>query len=66
MFRSKSNSERRVAELRKLGYPAERGENAKTVSEHAVRARADGGGSALVSAWGSGFPGQPIEFIDCP
>lgn len=66
VFKSKSNAERRVAELRKLGYPAERAANTKTASEHAVRARAGGGGAALASAWGSRFPGQPIEFIDCP
>ena len=66
VFESKSNSERRVAELRKLGYPAERAANTRTLSEHAVRARSSGEGAALASAWGSRFPGQPIEFIDCP
>ena len=66
VFKSKSNSERRVAQLRKLGYPAERAENSRALSEHAVRARSSGAGAALAAAWGSGFPGQPIEFIDCP
>ena len=66
VFKSESNSERRVAQLRKLGYPAERAENTGVSSEHSVRARPSGTPSALASAWGSKFPGQPIAFIDCP
>ena len=66
VFRSKSNSERRVAQLRKLGYPAERAVNTRVSGEHAVRARPGGTPSALASAWASKFPGQPIGVIDCP
>ena len=66
VYKSKSNSERRVAQLQKLGYTAERAANTRVSSEHAVRARAGDASSALASAWASKFAGQPIEFIDCP
>ena len=66
VFKSKHNMERRVAELDKLGYSAKWAANTRTLSEYAVRVRVGGARSVLASAWGSRFPGQPIETVDCP
>ncbi len=66
VYKSESNSERRLAQLRKLGYPAVRAVNRRISSEQAVRARPGRAPSALAAAWGLKFPGQPIEFIECP
>ena len=66
VFKSESNTRRRVAALEKLGYSARWAANAKTVSEYVVRARSGETQSAMSSAWKSAFPDRPIEFVDCP
>lgn len=66
VFKSKSNAERRVARLGKLGYSAKSAPISKTLDAYAVRARARGKLSDLASAWKVKFPGQPIEAVDCP
>lgn len=66
VFKSKSNTRRRIAELKKLGYSAKWGANTKILSEYIVRARPGSAGSALGSAWKSRFPGHSIGYVDCP
>lgn len=66
LYRSAKNAKRRVAQLRKLGYPAESTANAAMISEYAVRARIDGTGSALEAAWSEKFAGNPVRYVDCP
>ncbi len=66
VFKSRSNAERRVAELGKLGYSPKSAPISKTLDAYAVRARAAGAPADLVSAWKAKFPGQPIEAVDCP
>ena len=66
VFKSRSNAERRVAELGNLGYSPKSAPISKTLDAYAVRARAAGAPADLVSAWKAKFPGQPIEAVDCP
>ena len=66
VFKSESNTRRRVAALEKLGYSARWAANARTVSEYVVRARTGETRSAMSSAWKSAFPDRPIEFVPCP
>ena len=66
VFKRKNNMQRRVAQLEKLGYSARWAANAKTLTEYAIRVRTNGTPPDLTSAWGSEFPGQPFEFVDCP
>ena len=66
VFKSRSNAERRMAELGKLGYSPRSAPISKTLDAYAVRARAAGAPAELVAAWKAKFPGQPIEAVDCP
>lgn len=66
VFKSKSNADRRVAQLGKLGYSPKSAPISKSLDAYAVRARADGATPDLVSAWKEKFPGQPIGAVDCP
>ena len=66
VFKSESNTRRRVAALEKLGYSARWAANAMSVTEYVVRARLGETRSAMTSAWKSAFPDRPIEFVDCP
>ena len=66
LYRSAKNAKRRVAQLRKLGYPAESPANAGKIGEYAVRARIDGARSALEAAWSEKFAGDPVRYVDCP
>ena len=65
LYRSAKNAERRVAQLRKLGYPAKSAANAGKITEYAVRARIGGTGSALEAAWTEKFAGNPVRYVDC-
>lgn len=66
VFKSRSNADRRMAELGKLGYSPRSAPISKTLDAPAVRARAAGAPADLVAAWKAKFPGQPIEAVDCP
>ena len=66
VFKSKNNTQRRVAALEKLGYSAKWAANTKTLSEYTVRARTGETRSAFGSAWRSKFPGHSVEVVDCP
>ena len=66
VFKSRSNADRRMAELGKLGYSPRSAPISKTLDAYAVRARAAGAPAELVAAWKAKFPGQPIEAVDCP
>lgn len=65
LFKSADNAERRVAQLRKLGYPARSAANTTMLGEYAVRARTGGDRSAFDNAWNARFPGNPVRYIDC-
>ena len=66
LYRSAKNAKRRVAQLRKLGYPAKSAANAGKITEYAVRAGIDGTGSALEAAWSEKFAGNPVRYVECP
>ena len=65
VYRSRSNALRRVAELKKLGYKALSGANAKTLREYVIKARSTGDRSALKDAWSKRFPGNPMRNVRC-
>lgn len=66
LYKSADNAKDRVAQLKKLGYAAKSAANARTLIEHAVRARTGGDRSAFDTAWNARFPGNPVRYIDCP
>ena len=66
MFRKESNTRRRVAQLKTLGYSAIASPRGKTVAEYVVRARAGTARAAFDGAWASRFPGYSVRYIDCP
>ncbi|MDE0060667.1 MAG: tetratricopeptide repeat protein [Defluviicoccus sp.] len=65
VYRSKSNMQRRVAELEKLGYKAMSGANSKVLREYVVRARSPGDRAALKDAWAKRFPDNPMRRVRC-
>ena len=66
VFGKESNTRRRVAEMKKLGYSATASPVTRTVGEYAVSARAGTARTAFNGAWTSKFPGHSIRYIDCP
>ncbi|MDE0058705.1 MAG: tetratricopeptide repeat protein [Defluviicoccus sp.] len=66
VFGKRSNANRRVAQLEKLGYRVEVTASGKTVGEYAVRARAGSARAAFNGAWKSRFAGYSIRYVDCP
>ena len=64
LYNSDKNARRRVAELRKLGYPAESAANTKAFSEYAVRAQTAASRASLEANWNAKFPRNPL--LDCP
>ena len=66
VYKSRSNADRRIADLGKLGYSARSAPISNALDVYAIRARATGARSDLASAWNVKFPGQPIESVDCP
>ena len=66
LYKSADNAKNRVAQLKKMGYPARSAENARMLSEYAVRARTGGDRPAFDTAWNARFPGNPVRYIDCP
>lgn len=66
VYKSRSNADRRIAELGKLGYSARSAPISNVMDVYAIRARATGSRSDLASTWNVKFPGQPIESVDCP
>ena len=66
VYKSRSNADRRIAELGKLGYSARSAPISNVLDVYAIRARAPGARSDLASAWKAKFPGQPVESVDCP
>ena len=65
VYRSKSNTSRRVAELEKLGYSVVTSANMKTVTEYAVEAQAAGDQTALEDAWNARFQDYAMHRVDC-
>ncbi len=65
LYKSADNAKRRVARLKKLGYPARSAANAAMLDEYAVRARIGGDRSAFDAAWKAGFPENPVRYMDC-
>ena len=65
VYRSKSNTSRRVAELEKLGYSVVTTANMKTVTEYAVEAQAAGDQTALEDAWNARFQDYAMHRVDC-
>ena len=66
LYRSAKNAKRRVAQLKKLGYPAKSAANTGKITEYAVQARIGGTRSALEAAWSEKFAGNPVRYADCP
>lgn len=66
VYKVRSNMRRRLAELKKLGYPVQSGANTKTRSEYTVEARLGSDRSAFDAAWTSKFPGHPVRTVACP
>ena len=66
LYKSADNAKRRVAQLKKLGYPAGSDANSAMLDEYAVRARIGGDRSAFDSAWKARFPENPVRHMDCP
>ena len=65
LYESADNAKRRVAQLKKLGYPAGSAANSAMLDEYAVRARIGGDRSAFDSAWKARFPENPVRHMDC-
>ena len=65
LYKVEGNMRRRVAALKKLGYPAMSEPNMKTRSEYAVEARDGDALSALDRDFSSRFPGHPIRHVPC-
>lgn len=65
VYRSKSNMQRRVAELRKLGYKPISGANPTVLREYAIEARSPGDRAALKDAWARRFPENPMRVVRC-
>ena len=65
VYRSKSNMQRRVAELRKLGYKPISGANPTVLTEYAIEARSPGDRAALKHAWAKRFPDSPMRDVRC-
>ncbi len=66
LYKSSNNARRRVAEIRKLGYPAESAANTKSFSAYAVRARTAAPLTTLEQGWNARFPDNPLRRRDCP
>ena len=66
VFGKKSNADRRVAQLKRLGYEAEVTASGKTVGEYVVRALAGTARPAFDGAWKARFAGYSIRYVDCP
>lgn len=66
LFKSADNANRRVAQLKKLGYPARSAANATMIDEYAVGAVTGGDRPAFEAAWKARFPGNPVRYIPCP
>ena len=65
LYKSVRNASRRVAQIRKLGYPAKSAANTRVLSDYAVKARVGGDRSALERAWNESFPGNPVRYSEC-
>ena len=65
VYKNKSNMHRRVAELKKLGYPAMTAAITKTRREYVIKARAGDARSAFDRDWPSMFPGHPLRSATC-
>ena len=65
VYKSGENANRRVAQLKKLGYPAKSEANSRMLSEHVVRARTGGDRAAFDTAWNARFPQNPIRYMGC-
>ena len=65
VYRSKGNTNRRVAQMEELGYSVLTTANMKTVTMYAVEAEAAGDHSALEDAWNDRFQDYAIRRVDC-
>ena len=65
VYRSKGNTNRRVAQMEELGYSVLTTANMKTVTMYAVEAEAAGDHSALEDAWNDKFQDYAIRRVDC-
>ena len=65
VYKSGENANRRVAQLKKLGYPAKSAANTRMLIEYAVRGRTGGDRSAFDTAWNARFPQNPIRYMEC-
>ena len=65
VYRSKANMQRRVAELRKLGYKPISGANPTVLKEYVIKARPPGDRAALKDAWAKRFPDNPMRDVRC-
>ena len=65
VYRSKANTNRRVAQMEELGYAVLTTANMKTVTRYAIEAEAAGDHSALEDAWNDRFQDYAIGRVDC-
>lgn len=65
VYRSKGNTNRRVAQMEELGYSVLTTANMKTVTMYAVEAEAAGDHSAVEDAWNDRFQDYAIRRVDC-
>ncbi|MCY4548259.1 MAG: tetratricopeptide repeat protein [Defluviicoccus sp.] len=65
LYESTDNANRRVAQLKKLGYPARSAANSTMLDEYAVSARIGGDRYAFDTAWKARFPENPVRHMDC-
>lgn len=65
VYRSKGNTNRRVAQMEELGYSVLTTANMKTVTRYAVEAEGAGDHSALEDAWNDKFQDYAIRRVDC-
>lgn len=65
VYRNKKNMRRRVAEVRRLGYPALSRTLTRALGVYVVEARVTGDRAALNAAWSSRFPGSAPGYAAC-
>ena len=65
VYKNRSNMRRRMAELKKLGYPVMSAANMKIRIEYVIKAHAGGARPAFDRVWTSRFPGHPIRYAAC-
>ena len=66
VYAEKTNLERRVARLSRLGYSVEWEPNTTAVDEHlTIKARANGAPGTLRDAWTSQYPTRAVRQVEC-